>query len=142
MKTGIQMVKEGRTLINVNDVTTLLTGNIYLFERPKNSTKIDIVVNSIVLTNEQLQQGVFNYNIHAPNKADVVVDDVQDNSQPDVETLEAVTNAVMAIVADYVGEDFRISAQTTGLPIRDVDNTWYVNIRANYSTFQPNYSNI
>lgn len=142
MKTGIQMVRDGYGIVNIDAVKNLITGKVYLFARPKNSEVQDIVLNTLALTNEQVQNGVFNCNVHCPNKSNVVINDETDTTQPDIAALDEISAFVTNILNDYVGYDFRLSAQNTGIPIRDVDNTWYVNIRVNYSSFQNHYTNI
>jgi hypothetical protein len=142
MKTGLDMVKDGFTLLNVDVVNNAITGKVYMFIRPKNSLLQDVVLNTLAITNDQLQQGVFNVNIHCPNLTGVVIEGVTDNTQPDITSLTNITNIILSIVADYVGADFKIWAQNTGLLIRDVDGTWYVNVRVNYLAFQQNFINI
>lgn len=142
MKTGIEMATDGFTLINVDAVNSLITGACYLFERPQNSDKIDVVVNTLALTAVQLQNGVFNVNIHCPNLKNVVINNVTDNTQPDVEAMATIGKAVTEILKDYNGFDFKLDMLSPGLPIRDVDGNWYLNIRVNYYAFQQSYSNI
>lgn len=142
MKTGIQMIRDGYAIVNVPAVKNIISGAVYLGERPQNSVKQDVVFNTLALTNEQLQQGVFNVNIHCPNKANVVIDGETDNTQPDIEAFTEITLVVANILNDYVGFDFKLYAQNTGLLLRDTDGTWYVNIRVNYNSFQNHYSNI
>lgn len=142
MKTGVEMVRDGFTLININAVQSLITGGIYLFERPQNSDKIDVVLNTLALTTAQLQNGIFNVNIHCPNLKDVVINGVTDNTQPDVYSMASIGKVVTELLKDYNGTDFKLDVQTPGLPIRDSDSTWYLNIRVNYYSFQQSYSNI
>lgn len=48
--------------------TTKPTGQIYPDgKRPQNSTGEDVVINSLVLNEEQVQKGVLNVNVYAPN---------------------------------------------------------------------------
>jgi hypothetical protein len=142
MKMGIEMVKDGFTLLNVTDITSIISGSVYMFERPKNSVKQDIVLNTLALTNDQLQQGVFNVNIHSPNVKGVVIAGETDNTLPDTQFLLDTGKKVAALLYDYAGPDFSLSVQTPGLPLRDTDGTWYLNIRVNYYAFQTNYTNI
>lgn len=142
MKTGIEMVQDGFTLINVNAVTSLITGIVCLFERPKNSDKTDVVLNTLALTSAQLQQGVFNVNVHCPNINGLVINGSTDSTQPDIQKMLQVGNAIINILKDYNGQDYKLDVQTPGLPLRDSDGTWYLNIRVNYFAFQTDYSNI
>lgn len=43
-----------------------ISGKIYKDKRPSGSTKEDIVINSLTMTNDFLQNGVFNVNIYVP----------------------------------------------------------------------------
>lgn len=142
MKTGIEMATDGFTLINVDVVNSLITGACYLLERPQNSDKIDVVVNTLALTAAQLQNGVFNVNIHCPNLKGVVIGGENDDTQPDVVSMTSIGKVVTEILKDYNGFDFKLDVQTPGMPIRDTDGNWYVNIRVNYYSFQQNYTNI
>lgn len=143
MKTGIEMVQDGYQLLNVDAVLSLISGKIYLFERPQNSDKQDIVLNTLALTNDQLQQGVFNVNYHCPNIKGLVIAGETDNTQPDIVSMLQVVKVILSILNQYQGFDYRLSAQTSGLPIKDNgDGSWYINTRVNYSAFQQNYSNI
>lgn len=142
MKTGIGMLQDGFSLINVSNILTSITGRIYLGERPQNSTLQDIVLNTLALTNEQLQQGVFNVNVHCPNLS-VTIGDKTDNTLPDTAKLLEVGKKIISILNDYIGFDFRLSVATPGNMIRDdKDGSWYLNIRVNYYAFQQSYSNI
>lgn len=43
-----------------------ISGRIYKDKRPSGSTKEDIVINSLTMTNDYMQNGVFNVNIYVP----------------------------------------------------------------------------
>lgn len=47
-------------------VQNSITGKIYKDKRPTGSTKEDIVINSLTMTNDYMQNGVFNVNIYVP----------------------------------------------------------------------------
>lgn len=141
MKTGLQMVKDGYELINVDAINALITGKVYMFQRPQNSSLQDIVLNTLIITNDQLQNGVFNVNIHCPNLK-LTINGESDVTQPDIAKLTEVASAIVQIVADYNGFDFYLSCLSPGIMLRDVDDNWYTNIRVNYSAFQQNYTNI
>ena len=53
-------------LLNVSSVKTSISGKIYKNKRPAESTKEDIVINSILMDNEFLQDGTFNVNCYVP----------------------------------------------------------------------------
>lgn len=142
MKTGLDMVSDAFSILNVTDVTTIITGNLYKLARPKNSQLEDIVINALPITGEQLQKGVFNVNVHVPNLSNIVIAGASDNRQPDVTRLGEISKIVVEKLRDVVGTDFHFSAQTGGLPIQDDDYTWYMNIRVTYYSVQENFTNI
>lgn len=47
-------------------VQNSISGKIYKDKRPSGSTKEDIVINSLTMTNDYMQNGVFNVNIYVP----------------------------------------------------------------------------
>jgi hypothetical protein len=142
MKNGLEMIDDAYQVLNVPDITSIITGNLYKLTRPKNSVLEDIVINGLPITNTQLQQGTFNVNIHVPNLTDVKIGDVYDETQPDIVRLNAISKIIVEKLADVVGNDYRFSAQNSGYPIRDTDLTWYMNIRVDYYAAQMNFNNI
>jgi hypothetical protein len=142
MKNGLEMIDDAYQILNVPEVVSIITGNLYQLVRPKNSILEDIVINGLPITNTQLQQGVFNVNIHVPNLTDVKIGGNPDETQPDLVRLKAISEIVVEKLADVVGYDYRFSAQNGGYPIRDTDLTWYMNIRVDYYAAQMNFNNI
>ncbi len=143
MKSGIEMAQDIYSLLDVSSVNDIITGSNYLFERPQNSSLQDIVTSTLALTNEQMQKGVVNVNIHCPNLSGLVINGKTDNTQPDIASLKLISKAVLTILNCYYGIDFRCFAQTTGIPVRDNSNgSWFANIRVDYYSFQNNYTNI
>lgn len=142
MKTGLDMVNDAFGILNVPDITTVITGNLYKLARPKNSKVEDIVINALPLTAEQLQKGVFNVNIHVPNLKNVVIGGVTDETQPDVTRLGQIGKIVVEKLRDVVGNDFHFNADNSGYPIKDEDDTWYLNVRVSYYAVQTNFTNV
>lgn len=140
MKTGIQMVVDVAKLLQVPQVTGLISGKVWQHQRPANSNREDIVVNSLALTNQQLQKGVVNVNIHVPN-ASVVVDSVTDNTLPDLAKMHAIEQAVIPLLEARWEDSFHTDIDEPGQPFQDGTN-WYLNIRVNYHAVQMNYQNI
>lgn len=140
MKTGIQMARDTYSALNDSSVTSLLDGSIYLLTRPQNSLKKDVVIATLAILEDFLEKGVVIVNIHCPNIKGVVIGGVTDDTQPDVASFEAITNACMNILNGYTGYDFQLFAQTNGVPLRDQANLmWYINIRVNYISFNKEF---
>lgn len=111
-----------------------VSGGIYKLSRPLNSAKEDIVVNSITLNADQLQEGVLNVNIHVPNLT-LEIGGVTDNSQPNFSRLKALTDTVVGILIDQWADDgsYNFSVQQPGNPIAEPDiNQHYSNIRIEF----------
>lgn len=54
------------TLLLEGGAKDAINGAIYKDKRPSGSTKEDIVINSLPMTNDFMQNGVFNINIYVP----------------------------------------------------------------------------
>lgn len=104
---GIDIVTGIFKLLNVPSVTGLLDGLVYKFNRPVNSNKRDIVIS--LPDNKSVD-----INIHVPN-----TELYNDQTTPDTITFKVITDAVLAIVGNV---------WNTGIPKRDADGSWYVNI--------------
>src|SRR5688572_11465347 len=79
-------------------LTAALTGSVYKTDgRPINSDKEDIVIGSLPINNEQLQQAVMNINIHVPN-LDLLLNGVQDKTKPNLKRLKELTALVIGII--------------------------------------------
>lgn len=63
---GKQWILERLLEANVHQV---IRGKIYKDNRPVNSDKEDIVINSLTMTNGLLQNGVFNVNCYVPKRS-------------------------------------------------------------------------
>lgn len=142
MKSALDMIKDVFDQLNVDSVRSIISGNIYMLERPQNSILNDIAINSLPITNDQQQKGIVNVNIHCQNLQNVVIGGKVDNTIPDITNLNRTSKAVLAILNSINATDFRLQASTSGQPIKDNDNSFYINIRVNYYSIQPNYVNI
>ena len=112
---------------------TALTGEIRLINQRLSSEKEDIILNTIVANAEQVTEGVYNINIHVPNKKNQPSGNptAKDNTQPNVERMQDIGRVVMEVLDDYRGFDFSIHLETTGEVIPDKDK-WYYNIVLRY----------
>ena len=117
--------------LKTNAITSAITGNVYKNQRPLNSDKIDIVVGSLPVNAEQIQQAVLNVNIHVPNLK-LSINGAQDNTQPDLVKLNAVTKLVTIELKDKVGGDYWFDIQQQTLFASESANEHYSNIRVNF----------
>jgi len=114
---------------NTKSVTGI-SGGIYWLIRPKNSTKEDIVIVPLVMNGEELQEGVFNVNIHAPN-----LPLSNDDTQPDFTRFEAISSKLVPLLSDVWEADYNFKIEEPATPVPDGKN-WFCNIRVRYWTIR------
>lgn len=110
--------------------TSSLTGGIFKTRRPKDSPKEDIVVRTLALNADQVQEGVINVNIHVPN-----LKLTSDSTQADEDRFSEITEVVLAALKDYRGFDYWFTIKVPGLLYPD-GNDWFSNIQIEYRTLQ------
>lgn len=142
MKTEFDMVTDIIGVIDVPAIKSLINGVIIGFNRPKSSKKSDVVVTSLALTNEPLQEGIANINVHFPNLGNISFDNVADNTQPDSVNIDQVCKAIIPLINGKDFETFSIFIDEPPMITRDNDGGWFGNIRAYYNSFQNDYKNI
>lgn len=124
-----------KTVLEMADVTTnvSLTGDIRLMNQRLNSSKEDIVINTIVAGAEQVTTGFFNINIHVPNLKNEPsgVPNAVDNTQPNIARMEEIGSVIMEVLDDYRGNDFFIQLDSSGEVIPN-NGKWYYNIVLRY----------
>jgi len=131
MKTTLEQVDILWQRLTDSPVKAALNGGIYKHIRPVNSSKEDVVINSLPNVNGDLQQSVCNINIFVPNKAQNL-NGVQDNSQPDSARLKVLADLAIAALTDQWGEDYNFDIQQSVLIRDDISPSWYYNIRLNF----------
>jgi hypothetical protein len=112
-------------------VTTGLTGGIYVRRRPLNSTKEDIVINTITLSQEyEPQLGTSNINIHVSDVSRTIASVQQKVANN--ERMKAISSAVLEVVrkANIAGIGKTIENQT--VIEESAISQHYVNIRINW----------
>jgi hypothetical protein len=116
--------------INDSALSTEISGGVYKGSRPVNSVSEDIVVNTLGLPNQQVQQSIINVNIHVPNK-DARIDGVI-NSVCDDERLNELTRMALELLnEDYSGDDWHFEVQQHTQPVEQ-EGSYYVNIRIEF----------
>jgi hypothetical protein len=108
-----------------------LSGDVYKQLRPVNSELEDIVVNSLPVNAEQLQQAVLNVNIFVPNLK-VSVNNLVDTFQPDWVRLKSLTSLVLEFLKSQSGSDYWYQVQQQNFFADQISNSYYSNIRVNF----------
>ena len=113
-------------ILNVSLITDLISGRIYKFKRPLNSTDEDIVILSLPNRNADVQQAVIFVNIFANDLS---------NGTPNTAKLNEIASAVISrLEANYTGSGyffFDIVSEGSYLKDPDFPDQSYVSIRLN-----------
>jgi hypothetical protein len=141
MKDGFDLVTDLRGLVNVPDITALIDGKIYPNIRPNNSTKTDIVINSVTINNSQDQIGYGNVNVYVPTIAGASGNGGQQQF-PDYAKMNAICKAITPYVETQYRDTFRTEVEAAGNIYQDTDGSWFINIRIKYRSIQTDYQNI
>ncbi|MDR7750140.1 hypothetical protein RIU07_05630 [Riemerella anatipestifer] len=91
-------------------VNEFINGQIYKDNRPVNSNKEDIVINSLTMTNQMLQNGVFNINCYVPKKSVTVGGITQ--LHKDNKRLKEIADKVYAVLNDVWENDYNLDVET------------------------------
>lgn len=99
--------------LNNSALKNAISGGIYKYERPDNSKLEDIVINSITITNDDIQLGVANVNIHVP-ALEMTIDN-KPQRKPNIKRMQILAQmAVNLLKANYGATyNYWIASQTT-----------------------------
>ncbi|GAA0561552.1 hypothetical protein [Chitinophaga japonensis] len=119
--------------LNTSALKTAITGIIKKGKRPLNSTKEDVVINTLPISALQLQEGIVNVNIYVPNLV-ITVGGVQDFTQPDSARLKELTTTAIDLLTDQWPEsgDINYTVQQQTLFEDEESKSHYVNIRLQF----------
>lgn len=113
-------------------LTTMLSGGIYVMERPDNSVKEDVVINTIDLTQDSLpQRGTSNVNIYAAD-IDVSIGGVK-QKKANRKRLKDLTTTVLSVLtaAAVTGLKYWVTNQTI---IKEAEiSQHFVNLRIEWN---------
>jgi hypothetical protein len=111
-------------------------GKLCKYQRPLNSVLEDVVINSLGLNREDVQEGVLNVNIYVPNL--ILLSNAADKSQPDTARLTYLLN--LANIALGEGEEiweasgnYCFELQQDNL-FQDENNQHYLNLRVEFNS--------
>jgi len=120
-------------LLNQSNVKTIITGKIYKGKRPIGSIKEDIVINSLPMTNDYLQNGVFNVNCYVPYLS-VNINGTTQN-MPDNVRLEAIAKAVYPVFDEVYKDDYNISVENHTTFEEEAEKASYINFRLSLNAY-------
>lgn len=130
MKDVFDMLTDVRSLLNVPALTSLIDGKVYSSIRPDGSTKADVVINGLGLTQTQDQIGSGNINIYVPKITSGTT------QVPDQARMSALGKIVAGLIKAVYKPSFRVFLDGQPEPIKDTDGSYYVNVRFKYYSMQ------
>lgn len=122
--TGIDVVIDIYRLLNVPAVTAL--SRVWQHNRPRNSAQTDIVISIPEYNAGQFNTGYVDINVFTPNPT--VLDN--DTTFPDMAKFKQVVDTILPLLTATA--NFDLDVRIVGIPIRDKDGNWYVNIRVGF----------
>lgn len=117
-------------VLKTSSLKNEISGKVYKRQRPVNSNLEDVVINSLPITNEQLQQCISNVNIFAPD-IEIAVDGVVDKVA-DLVRLKELADLAVSDLTDSISGDFTWDIQQQTLIKDDESSSHYVNIRIQF----------
>jgi len=126
MKTTFDAIDIIYSVINNSSLKTGVNGTINKLKRQTGSTKEDIVINSIALTDTNLQEGVFNVNIYVPNIT------INSSSLPNTVRLKALSEEAKELFEEVSGSTYNIWLSEQFI-FEDVQTSFhYINLRLRF----------
>lgn len=127
MRTGQEQVDIVFDKLKTTPFRAAITGVMAKNVRPTNSTKEDIVINSLATVNTQLQTGIVNVNIHVPNLTITLTGGGVDQSTPNHNRINQLTQLAIPYLKDIWGDDWDFDIEQMNL-IRE-EKSSFQNIR-------------
>jgi hypothetical protein len=127
MISTLEIIDKLYMVLNVTDVTDVISGGVYKSKRPINSNAEDVVIGCLPTVNLQIQPAVANVNIHVPN-----LNIAGDNTQPNFARLRELTTLVISKLTDQYKGSYWFDVQSQGTYPEDEINQHYSNIRVQF----------
>jgi hypothetical protein len=120
-------------LLNQGNIRSVISGFVYKDRRPAGSVKEDIVINSLPMTNDFLQDGVFNVNCYIPMLS--VKENGITQNVPNAPREEAVTQAVYPLLENIFRPQFNLTVVNHSTFEVVEEKATYVNFRINLKAY-------
>jgi hypothetical protein len=130
MKTTLDLVDVVYNELKSGPLKTAINGGVYKYTRPLNSSLEDVVINSLPITNEQLQQAIVNVNVFVPNQ-DLSIGGTQNNTADHVR-LKTLAALAVEELKDNISGDYTWDVQQQTVIQDDESDSYYINIRLQF----------
>lgn len=134
IKNDIEMQEDIYNLLLNSELPSIISGGIYKFTRPVDSSKEDIVIGTLYINAKQLQTGIFNINIHVPNLPAEISENpaALDTTQPDIERMQEIGAVAVSVIQNANPFDFSLKLVKPGV-IEGYQLDWFYNIQVEYT---------
>jgi len=109
-----------------------INGKIYIDKRPT-TDKEDIVINSLTMNGEFMQNGVFNVNCYVPN-IEVTTNGTK-IQMPNKKRLKEIASDVYSKLKEIYREDYNLSIENHSQIEEKTENANYINFRVSLNAF-------
>lgn len=109
-----------------------INGKIYIDKRPT-IDKEDIVINSLTMNGEFLQNGVFNVNCYVPNLS--ITMSGTTIQMPNKKRLKEIASEVYTILKEIYRDDYSLSIENHTQIEEKTENANYINFRVSLNAF-------
>lgn len=130
MKTTLDLVSVVYDQLKSSSLKSAISGNVYKFKRPVNSDSEDVVINSLPITNEQLQTAVVNVNVFVPNVP--VMSGGSESGFPDLVRLQALAAIAISELKDRISGDYTWDVQQMTVIEDEESGQYFANIRLQF----------
>lgn len=127
MKSSIDILTNLYNLLKVPAVTNMISGKIYIGNVPDVSQLEDISINTLANSNEYLQKGFININIH--------VKEIE-SGRANLAKFKQIIDAIIPLVKDTQTQDvyFQIDDDKGIFKDQDKDSMFFYNLRLTFQT--------
>lgn len=134
LKTSLIAQADIKALLDATLLPEMITGEIRHNMRVLNSTKEDVIINTLIWDGDQLQSGIFNVNIHVPNLKGQLAEggSAQDRTQPNIPRFLELAAIAVPVLDFHDGFDFSLRLRTPG-KLENYGNDWLYNIQVDYN---------
>ncbi|MCT4086683.1 hypothetical protein HZP82_04735 [Elizabethkingia anophelis] len=130
MKTVIDGKEWILELLNANKPT--ISGKIYIDKRITTNTE-DIVINSLTMTGQFMQNGVFNVNCYVPNLS-VKQNDIT-ISIPNRKRLKEISSQIVEVLKYHADPKYNLSIENIAQLEETNENANYINFRVSLNAY-------
>lgn len=136
MKSSLEAVDLVYSSLVPGALKSAVSGDIYKQTRPINSNKEDVVINALPVTNQKIQRGLVNVNIHVPNLEVQTGEKIIDRTLPNTSRLKALAAIAIGILKEKWGANGDYLLEIESERIFPDGSNHYSNIRVLFYSLQ------